>query len=131
MARSERAVWLTERLGECVQDGTIIPVSQAQQQQSLVDNGSGALVRKRTYSRRQGRMEGVYVDRTDPLGLLQLNTELKRKGWVVLQVVSGFGIIGGLAFWIARSWTGVDGEGQFWGLGMRDWVELGRFDWSD
>jgi hypothetical protein len=74
------------------------------------------------------------VDRHDPLGLLQLNADLKRKGWVVLKVVSSFGILGGilggLAFWISRAWQGVDAEGgilglQFGGMGIRDWIELG------
>jgi hypothetical protein len=133
LARSERAVWLTERLGECVQDGTIVPISQARKGDSVFDYTSGALVKQGTYSRRNREMDMSMrggVDRHDPLGLLQLNADLKRKGWVVLKVVSSFGILGGLAFWISRAWQGVDAEGgilglQFGGMGIRDWIELG------
>ena len=133
LARSERAVWLTERLGECVQDGTIIPISQARKGDSIFDYTSGALVKQGTYSRRNREIDMSMrggIDRHDPLGLLQLNADLKRKGWVVLKVVSSFGILGGLAFWISRAWQGVDAEGgilglQFGGMGIRDWIELG------
>jgi len=134
LARSERAVWLTERLGECVQDGTIIPVSQARRELPQFDSGSGALVKQGTYSRRRERereMRGV-LDAHDPLGLLKLNEEMKRRGWIVLKLVSSFSILGGIAFWITRSLQGTEVEGGWWGyggLGIRDWVELGLVDW--
>jgi hypothetical protein len=131
LARSERAVWLTERLGECVQDGTIIPLSQARQQQNPIqDAWAGALVKQAggTYVRRREREMDARargVDVRDPLGLLRMNEELKHKGWIALQVVSSFGIIGGLALWVTRSWNGEGGEG-FWGL---DWTGLTGVDW--
>lgn len=130
LARSERAVWLTERLGECVQDGTIIPLSQARQhQQQIQDAWAGALVKQNggTYIRcRERELEARTrgVDVRDPLGLLRMNEELRRKGWIALQVVSSFGIIGGLALWISRGWSG-ESEG-FWGL---DWTGFGLVDW--
>lgn len=123
LARSERAVWLTERLGECVHDGTIVAISKKEQ-----DNESGALVRKGRYYRRQVADEKGGVDRHDPLGLLMLNNEMRRRGWVVLKVVSSFGILGGLAFWVSRAWQ--DSEVSTWGLSVRDWVELGGVRWS-
>jgi hypothetical protein len=132
LARSERAVWLTERLGECVQDGTIVPISQAQQDGQNFDEGAGTLVKQGTYSRRRQRdlMSGMRVDRRDPLGLLQLNKELQRKGWVVLKVVSGFGILGGIAFWIVKTWQGE--EAAIWGFGgltIRDLIDLEVINW--
>ena len=129
LARSERAVWLTERLGECVQDGSIVPISQGGiRNQGTFGATTGALVKQGVYTRRREREfgPGAGVDRNDPLGLLQLNADLKRRGWIALQVVGSFGIIGGLAFWITRNWQGEGGsELGFWDL------SLGRFvgDW--
>jgi hypothetical protein len=134
LARSQRAVWLTERLGECVQDGTIVPISQARKELPQFDSDSGALVKQGTYSRwreREREMRGV-LNAHDPLGLLKLNEDMKRKGWVVLKLVSGFGILGGIAFWITRSLQGAEAESGWWGyggLGIRDWIELGLVDW--
>jgi hypothetical protein len=64
------------------------------------------------------------LDIHDPLGLLKLNEEMKRKGWAVLKL----GILGGIAFWITRSLQGVELQG-WWGLGgselsLRDRLEL-------
>ena len=108
LARSERAVWLTERLGECVQDGTIIPISQARQTSFASD--ARTLVRQGTYSRKKRNVEiGEYtegVNPHDPLGLLQLNEEMKRRAWFALQVVGGMGIFGGLAYFLTRGFQG-------------------------
>jgi hypothetical protein len=121
LARSERAVWLTERLGECVQDGTLIPISEARKQDREY---TVALVKPdSSYLRRNQRgREGM--DRHDPLGLLQLNAEMRRRGWLTVRLLSGMGIIGGLAFWIVRTWQGTEGEATIWGLGSREWAEL-------
>lgn len=115
LARNERAVWLTERLGECVQDGSIVPIAKARQQKCE----AGQLVKQGVYSRR-----GKGVDRGDPLGLLSLNEEVRRRGWVAVRILGGCGILGGLAFWIVRTWT-VFEEGRAWGLGVREWLDLG------
>ncbi|TGO54441.1 hypothetical protein BCON_0107g00290 [Botryotinia convoluta] len=120
LARSERAVWLTERLGECVQDGTLVPISQARQPQWNSD--TGALVKRGKYSRTSSNS---ILNTNDPLGILQFNEDMKRRGIIALQVVSSFGIIGGLAFWINRNWqpSGV----SIWGL---DWTGIQKFvDW--
>lgn len=127
LARSERAVWLTERLGECVYDGTIVPISQVQKDAPQYDTESGALVKKGTYYRRRDIDTRGGVDRHDPLGLLMLNAEMKRRGWVVLKVMSSFGLIGGLAFWVTKAWQ--ESEMGTWGFSVRDWMELGALDW--
>jgi hypothetical protein len=133
LARSERAVWLTERLGECVSNGTIVPISHARMNEPAYDTTSDALVKQGTYSRRRAPRDiRGGVDRHDPLGLLMLNEELKRKGWVVFKVVSSFGILGGLAYWITRTLQGSETETAmfgFGGMGIRDWIELGAVDW--
>jgi len=125
MSRSERAVWLTERLGECVQDGTIVPLSQARE--SSFANDSGSLVKQGTYSRRRRHrhVEGSFGDGVnphDPLGLLQLNEEMKRRAWFALRLVGGVGIFGGIAYWFTKGWqTEVEAES-----GMLEW--LGTFN---
>ena len=69
------------------------------------------------------------VDRHDPLGLLELNAEMKRRGWVAVKLLSGVGILGGLAFWIVKTWQGTESEASIWGLGIKEWLELGKTDW--
>ncbi|RDL40779.1 p-loop containing nucleoside triphosphate hydrolase [Venustampulla echinocandica] len=124
LARSERAVWLTERLGECVQDGSIIPISQARKQD---DGYSCSLIKQGSYSRRKEWSIGPQrdIDVHDPLGLLQLNVEMKKRGWVAVKFLGGFGILGGLAFWLVRTWQGTN----IWGVPGKDWAELGMADW--
>lgn len=123
LARGERAVWLTERLNECVQDGTIVPINQNSHSTSVT---SGSIIKQETYSRRsRTRNAGSNLNRQDPLGLLQLNAEMRRKSWIAVKIVGGFGIIGGLAIWLAGRWHG-EGEwewGTSWGWGnlLEDW----------
>ncbi|RFU23800.1 hypothetical protein B7463_g12539, partial [Scytalidium lignicola] len=122
LARNERAVWLTERLGECVADGTIVPISQCQtytpHSHSRRKSGtfSRAMVRH-GYGGKSGRTNGglnTALNPHDPLGLLQLNEDMKRRGWIALQVVSSVGIIGGLAIWFSRGWNS---DSDAWLLG--------------
>lgn len=128
LARSERAIWLTERLGECVQDGSIIPLSEARHQDQKFDPESHALMRKHGY--RTGGSGSVGVDRHDPLGLLQLNAELQQRMWTALKVVSGLGILGGFAYWLVRNVRGE--EVTVWGFGgltVRDMVDFEVLSW--
>lgn len=124
LARNDRTVWLTERLGECVQDGTIVPISGPHS--SAASHNQGVLVKQGVGAYSPRRRMGKAIDPHDPLGLLQLSEDMKRRGKVALQVVSGFGIIGGLAFWVARMWHTSDGETfrvlDLTGLGLLDWV---------
>jgi hypothetical protein len=113
LAKSERAIWLTERLGECVQDGTIVPLSRARPTQHPAYKDLAS-----TYSLKRNSSGYEAMNPHDPLGLLQLNEDLKRKGWFVLQVVSSLGIIGGLAFYISRSWQTTESET----VGLWEWV---------
>jgi hypothetical protein len=126
LARGERAVWLTERLNECVQDGTLVPISSTKSS-ATPSSSSGPMVKQGTYSRRAHRVANL--DRHDPLGLLQLNAEMQRKSWAALQIVGGFGIIGGLTIWLAGKWNdGSAGDGSWayawgwdWGKLVADW----------
>ncbi|KAH8815972.1 Septin-domain-containing protein [Xylogone sp. PMI_703] len=130
LARNERAVWLTERLGECVADGTIVPISKSQNytqnSHSRRKNGSSskAMVR-RGYCGRSGRASGIMsspLNPHDPLGLVQLNEDIKRRGWIAFQVVSSVGIIGGLAIWLSRGWKSTDSDAWLLGnIGLLQW----------
>lgn len=96
LARGERAVWLTERLNECVQDGTLVAVR---------DQGRttpGLRGTKRSLSR-GGQGTTSMQHHQDPLGLLEVAGKVKANGWVALEVLGGMGILGGVAMWVSKS----------------------------
>ncbi|TQS35134.1 hypothetical protein Golomagni_04455 [Golovinomyces magnicellulatus] len=122
IARSERAVWLTERFGECVQDGTIVPLSQVRKDKNKIDSELNSFIKSSSFS--PHNLNDRYVDTSDPLGLLSLNYEFKRRGLILLKMLSSLGIISGFAFYAARAWYE---NWQIFGLGLRDWIGLSVF----
>lgn len=56
----------------------------------------------------------------DPLGLMAWQDILRQQGWLTLQLIGTFGVMGGLAVWVARTWRLEDGIGE-WVFGR--WVE--------
>ncbi|CAG8118015.1 unnamed protein product [Penicillium olsonii] len=90
LARGERAVWLTERLGECVVDGSLVPLSQTP--------GFCGPKTLRAHSYRVG------ISPQDPLGVVGWVDDLGRRSWVLVQIVGSVGVVGGLALWLARNW---------------------------
>ncbi|KAJ9633339.1 hypothetical protein H2204_007056 [Knufia peltigerae] len=92
LARGERAIWLVDRLGEEVREGQI-----------LSRDGSHALVHKRSKS-------GMIFDELpsyqmhDPLGLLRWQDSMRTHGWIALQIMGSFGVVGGIAFWAVKTW---------------------------
>ncbi|CAI7640560.1 unnamed protein product [Penicillium glandicola] len=108
LARGERAVWLTERLGECVVDGSLVPLSQTPGFCGLrgpvsekspsgframhSHAGSGAAYRFAAFSPH------------DPLGVVGWIDELGQRSWMLVQIVGSVGVVGGLALWLARNW---------------------------
>jgi hypothetical protein len=106
LARGERAVWLTERLSECVVDGTLVPITQTPgfSGWSLEsDQKTGSIV-VRTARGQSGQYHFSSLSPQDPLGLVQWNDDLRRRGWIIVQVVGSFGVVGGLALWLAKVW---------------------------
>ncbi|KAI1504272.1 hypothetical protein F5X99DRAFT_373076 [Biscogniauxia marginata] len=91
LARGERAVWLTERLSECLRDGALVAVNES------TETTAGC--------RRRGNQHGL-SGRTkkhqDPLGLLQVTADLKAKGWMAVELLGSLGVMGGLAFCLSR-----------------------------
>jgi hypothetical protein len=120
VARGERAVWLTERLGECVVDGSLVPISKAPGfcglRMPIENAGNGLLVRTQTGQQVEYRI--ARVSPHDPLGLVWWSEDLKRRGWTIIQIVGSFGVVGGLALWFAKAS----------GLSSRS-VSEWRFDW--
>ncbi|KAM7219843.1 hypothetical protein V8F06_004698 [Rhypophila decipiens] len=118
IARGERAIWLAEKLNECVQDGTLVPAS-GRNQSSSRRNGTDVWRSSTHTSSRRRRPGGERVsssssatstssasqtgaEHQDPLGLLQVAADLRYKSIVALEVLGSLGVLGGLALWISR-----------------------------
>lgn len=93
ISRGERALWLTQRLGECVEDGSLAPVRGIEKD----------AISMRTEPMNSSISTGL-VNARDPLGLLSWNEAVRRRGWIAVQVVGGFGVLGAMAVWMVRSW---------------------------
>lgn len=101
LARGDRAIWLTERLSECVVDGSLVPISQTPGFCGLhipaSDKSGGGLDVMKEY-----RVAGLSPH--DPLGVVGWIDDIGRRGWIIVQIVGSVGVVGGLALWVARSW---------------------------
>lgn len=96
VARGERALWLTERLNECVKEGTLVPVGDPDRSASMFGGNT-----KRRYSR--ASQATTTMRHQDPLGLLDVAARLKANSWVALEILGGMGIVGGIGIWISRN----------------------------
>ncbi|CAK7273698.1 hypothetical protein SEPCBS57363_005784 [Sporothrix epigloea] len=114
LARNERAVWLTERLTECVRDGTLIAVPPAarslerqQQEQGLALAKVHKKKAKGAWSAAATSVSSLTLPRPvfspeDPLGLLEVTAELRARGVVMLEVLGSLSVLGGMALWLIR-----------------------------
>ncbi|KAK3942401.1 hypothetical protein QBC46DRAFT_309388 [Diplogelasinospora grovesii] len=110
LARGERAIWLTERLNECVKDGTLVPLSGGSggdrdiarmrerierklRRGGMVTTGDGDNQKRSSATRKAQRHQ-------DPLGLLEVAADLRHKGLIALELIGGLGVLGGLVMWI-------------------------------
>lgn len=92
LARGERAIWLTERLGECITDGQLVPVSTATM----------------AFTKSSGPTADVGgVNSRDPLGILALNEMVRRKAMVLLRIAGYGGVVGFVGVWVLRHWGGL------------------------
>lgn len=96
LARGERAIWLTEKLNECVQEGTLVAVGDRERSASRLRDKI-----RRNYTRERGQSTST-IQHQDPLGLLEVAAKLKAKGWVALEVLGSVGVLGGVAFWASK-----------------------------
>ncbi|KAI5370790.1 Putative P-loop containing nucleoside triphosphate hydrolase [Septoria linicola] len=69
------------------------------------------------YQSKRGRLGGDIgvFDPRDPLGVLALGQTVRQRGFVLLQVVGGAGLLGAAAYWIMRHWLEVQ---DFLGIGQ-------------
>lgn len=106
LARGERAVWLTERLGECVVDGSLVPLSQTPGFCGLhgpIGEKSGVFQVMRSHAG-SGAYRFTNFSPHDPLGVVGWIDELGHRSWMLVQIVGSVGVVGGLALWLARTW---------------------------
>lgn len=123
LARGERAIWLTEKLNECVQDGSLVPVGGRDwDRDRSVSRLREKIKRKLTRSRSQSA--STTMQHQDPLGLLQVAADLKANSWVALEVLGGVGVLGGVAVWVSRQGWHVSAVG--WAA--EQWYELWNGD---
>ncbi|KAA8895656.1 Septin-domain-containing protein [Sphaerosporella brunnea] len=88
LARGERAVWLTERLGECIADGQLVPITSL--------GGKGLPKVEPTGN--------LFVDTRDPFGILQLNETVGRKVLVMIKIAGLGGLVGVVGVWVYKQW---------------------------
>ncbi|KAF9885609.1 hypothetical protein FE257_012700 [Aspergillus nanangensis] len=117
VARGERAVWLTERLGECVVDGSLVPITQTPGFHGLRGSMEKTLL-VRPQNGQPVEYQLARISPHDPLGLVGWSEDLKQRGWAIVQIVGSFGVVGGMALWLAKTW----------GLSSQSLSEWG-FDW--
>ncbi|GFF43210.1 hypothetical protein IFM51744_05404 [Aspergillus udagawae] len=106
LARGERAVWLTERLGECVVDGSLVPITKTPGFCGLrrpTENAGGRLF-VRTQDGKKTEYRITNISPHDPLGIVWWSDDLKQRGWAIVQIVGSLGVVGGLALWLAKAW---------------------------
>ena len=108
LVRNERAIWLTEKLGECVADGTLVPISQTPGfpgfDGTVEKDRDGRNLTVQTQDGRCLKYQIMGISAQDPLGVLRWNDDLTRRGWAAIQVIGSVGIMGGLALWMAKAW---------------------------
>ncbi|KAI3194187.1 hypothetical protein CBS147311_8766 [Penicillium roqueforti] len=108
IARGERAIWLTERLGECVIDGSLVPLSQTPGFCGLhgpIDEKSpGGFQVMRSHAGSGAAYRFAKFSPHDPLGVVGWIDELGHRSWMLVQIVGSVGVVGGLALWLARTW---------------------------
>ncbi|GAB1320702.1 hypothetical protein MFIFM68171_10912 [Madurella fahalii] len=137
LARGDRAVWLAEKISECIQDGSLVPTTAASGQSSRRERGvspslpdwkgyevappSGSSPRGGRRQRQQYRQNNQQRRRQDPLGLLEVADELKSKGLIALEVLGSLGVLGGLALWVTKHYLHLPAYGWLVGEWERFW----------
>ncbi|KAK3990577.1 hypothetical protein QBC44DRAFT_380472 [Cladorrhinum sp. PSN332] len=147
LARGERAIWLTERIDECVKDGTLVPVSNPLQGRGRRSSSNLGLQpsHKHQQAARRGqqqqqqqvqfffnpkdmqRQQQQQQSHNDPLGLLEVAAELRHKGLIALEVLGSLSVLGGLAIWMTKNYVWhCQAAGWVVGEWERMWCGSGR-----
>ncbi|KAK3301935.1 uncharacterized protein B0T15DRAFT_286947 [Chaetomium strumarium] len=147
LARGERAMWLAERISECVRDGSLVVADQLRTTRGqgrgvnkssldFAEAAAGEFVpsssslgvprdgragqRKREKFQSQNQHQ-YRRHRQDPLGLLEVADELRHKGLIALEVLGSLGVLGGLALWVTRHHIHLQAYGWMVGEWERLW----------
>lgn len=135
LARGERAIWLTERINECVNEGSLVPVSSGQNnnrgrsnERTFPRTHLNSLVHSPQWLRRQYRtpqdrkqQQQHQNIQSDPLGLLGLMADLRQTSLLALEVLGGLGILGGFALWATENYAHIPGSGWLVAEWQRVW----------
>ncbi|KAK5094976.1 hypothetical protein LTS08_008372 [Lithohypha guttulata] len=100
IARSERALWLVERMGEEIREGQLVPVGGLDIEEGEAENAKLTSKSKR----RLYKDGGIAYQVHDPLGLLRWQDMVRAQTWLALQIVGSFGVVGGLALFVTKTW---------------------------
>lgn len=107
LARGDRAIWLVDAMNHEIRDGQLVPVTN-------FHTTTGASEKGRVY-----HANGMTYQIHDPLGLLKWQDTIRAQTWLALQVVGSFGVVGGLALWVTKTYgvgTGFHQWAQDWGV---------------
>ncbi|CCX12258.1 Similar to Septin-7; acc. no. Q6GLZ5 [Pyronema omphalodes CBS 100304] len=108
LARGERAVWLTERLGETVMDGQLVPIRRRGQNsaggssQAVMGIGGGMAEGIAETGPREGDMR-------DPFGLLRIKETVGNQVLVLIKIAGVGGLVGVVGVWMYKWSAGAEG----------------------
>ncbi|KAF3902251.1 Septin-4 [Arthrobotrys entomopaga] len=103
LARGDRAIWLTEKLGECVNEGSLVPLDKSGKM--LVKTSSGETMAVEPIVRFGKERFGSVtagLDRRDPMGWLKLNQQLRKRTYFILQVTGTAGVVGVVTVFVVK-----------------------------
>lgn len=137
LARGERAIWLTEKINECIQDGSLVATGSgagAQDGEKSISRIRDEIERRVMADRRRsGNFDaglhsstspqigrGNHTHNQDPLGLLEVAADLRYKGLIALELLGSLGVLGGLAIWVTKHYIHLQAYG--WLVG--EWEKL-------
>ncbi|KAK6503487.1 hypothetical protein TWF481_008504 [Arthrobotrys musiformis] len=101
LAKGDRAIWLTERLGECVNDGSLVPVDRTGKMLVKTNNGETMSVEPIIRFGKGGMVIGG-LDRRDPIGWLRLNQQARRGAYLLVQITGTAGVMGVVAVFVVK-----------------------------
>lgn len=115
LQQAERTAWLHDRLAECV-EAEVVGEGGGR-------GGGGAIVPSQE---KEGRAIGpARLDPRDPLGLLDWRERMLERGFVVVKMLGGVGMVGAVVVWCVRVF-GEHGWSLNWHWGPWGWGGAGE-----
>ena len=101
----ERTAWLSQKMAESTKEHG--PIGSPPHNPSMSNSSSTLLRSELVYPSTLTAFSTI----NDPLGILRCYEALRRRGWMAVQVVGSFGVLGAIAVWISRNWGDTGGGG--------------------